>query len=60
MADVIGHTYTIEYECGSGNDYDGRLGLRISSIFVIGFGSMLGELMPPSFIGANSSMSRTC
>lgn len=29
-------------ECGVGNDYDGRMGLRISSIFVIGFGSMLG------------------
>lgn len=46
MADVIGQTYTIEYECGSGNEYDGRLGLRISSIFVIGFGSMLGALLP--------------
>lgn len=44
MADVIGYTYTVEYECGSGNDYNGRLGLRISSIFVIGFGSLLGML----------------
>jgi len=45
MAEV-GHTYIIEYECGSGNEYDGRLGIRISSIFVIGFGSMLGALLP--------------
>lgn len=42
MAGSVGHTFTIEYECGSGNDYDGRLGVRISSIFVIGLGSMLG------------------
>jgi zinc transporter 1/2/3 len=33
-------------QCGNGNDYDGRMGLRISSIFVIGFGSMLG-MSPP-------------
>ncbi|KAH6680564.1 Zinc/iron permease [Halenospora varia] len=39
-------SYTIEVDCDSGNDYDGRLGLRISSIFVIGFGSMLGALLP--------------
>ncbi|KFZ12432.1 hypothetical protein V502_07077, partial [Pseudogymnoascus sp. VKM F-4520 (FW-2644)] len=32
--------------CGSGNEYDGRMGLRISSIFVIGFGSMFGALFP--------------
>ena len=38
----VSQTYTIEFECGGGNDYDGRLGIRISSIFVIGFGSMLG------------------
>lgn len=34
--------YTVEITCGGGNEYDGRMGLRISSIFVIGFGSMLG------------------
>ncbi|KAM3087285.1 low-affinity Zn(2+) transporter zrt2, variant 2 [Clarireedia jacksonii] len=39
-------TYTVEVECGSGNDYDGRIGERISSIFVIGVGSMLGALLP--------------
>ncbi|OBT76928.1 hypothetical protein VF21_04137 [Pseudogymnoascus sp. 05NY08] len=33
-------------QCGNGNAYDGRIGLRISSIFVIGFGSMLGALFP--------------
>ncbi|KAG4031124.1 hypothetical protein MFRU_010g02490 [Monilinia fructicola] len=38
--------YTVEITCGGGNEYDGRMGLRISSIFVIGFGSMLGALLP--------------
>ncbi|ESZ99225.1 hypothetical protein SBOR_0432 [Sclerotinia borealis F-4128] len=38
--------YTVEVTCGGGNEYDGRIGIRISSIFVIGFGSMLGALLP--------------
>lgn len=38
----IGQSYTVTYECESGNEYDGRLGLRVSSIFVIGFGSLCG------------------
>jgi zinc transporter 1/2/3 len=29
--------------CESGNEYDGRMGVRISAIFVIMIGSMLGE-----------------
>ena len=29
--------------CSTSNDYDGRLGLRISAIFVILLGSMSGE-----------------
>lgn len=33
---------SVTVQCDSGNGYDGRLGLRISSIFVIGFGSMCG------------------
>lgn len=32
--------------CESANDYDGRLGLRISSIFVILVGSGLGAVLP--------------
>lgn len=35
-------SYTVTVECGNGNGYDGRLGLRVSSIFVIGFGSFCG------------------
>jgi hypothetical protein len=35
-----GHDHSVE--CYGGNEYDGRMGLRISAIFVIGFGSMLG------------------
>lgn len=34
---------TVVVDCDTGNGYDGRLGLRISSVFVIGIGSMLGE-----------------
>ena len=32
--------------CGEGNDFDGRLGIRISAIFVIGLGSFLGTWFP--------------
>ncbi|KAJ5174722.1 Zinc-regulated transporter 1 [Penicillium canariense] len=32
--------------CDSGNEFDGRIGLRISSIFVIMAGSMFGALFP--------------
>ncbi|KUI62301.1 Zinc-regulated transporter 2 [Cytospora mali] len=37
---------SVTVECGAGNDYDGRLGLRISSIFVILIGSFLGAVVP--------------
>lgn len=33
-------------ECTTGNDYDGRMGLRIASIFIIWFGSTLGATFP--------------
>ncbi|KAL3423386.1 ZIP zinc/iron transporter [Phlyctema vagabunda] len=39
-------TWNITVECGGGNEYDGRIGIRISSIFVIGFGSLMGALLP--------------
>lgn len=32
--------------CSEGNDFDGRIGLRISSIFVIFVGSALGAIVP--------------
>ncbi|KAJ5693132.1 Zinc/iron permease fungal/plant [Penicillium macrosclerotiorum] len=32
--------------CATGNDYDGHMGLRISSIFVIMVGSLFGALFP--------------
>jgi hypothetical protein len=34
--------FSVSVACGGGNGYDGRIGLRISSIFVIGFGSFMG------------------
>lgn len=33
-------------ECSGGNDYDGRMGLRIASVFVIWFGSTFGAVFP--------------
>lgn len=33
-------------QCDAGNQYDGRLGLRIASIFVIWVGSMFGAVFP--------------
>ena len=36
-------------QCDSGNDFDGRLGIRISAIFVILVGSFLGKTNSPSF-----------
>jgi zinc transporter 1/2/3 len=32
--------------CATGNDYDGRLGLRIAAIFIIWFGSTVGAVFP--------------
>lgn len=37
---------SVTVDCDSGNDYDGRMGLRISAIFVILIGSLLGTLLP--------------
>lgn len=37
---------TVTITCDSGNDYDGKLNLRIASIFVILIGSALGALFP--------------
>ncbi|KAL9637622.1 MAG: hypothetical protein Q9164_002084 [Protoblastenia rupestris] len=43
--------------CVTGNEYDGRLGLRISAIFVILFGSTLGhKLLAP----ANDALRNPC
>ena len=40
------NSFTVTIDCALGNEYDGRLGLRISAIFVIFLGSMLGCLAP--------------
>ncbi|KAI1842342.1 hypothetical protein JX265_009762 [Neoarthrinium moseri] len=37
---------SVTVDCDTGNEYDGRLGLRISSIFVILVGALLGALLP--------------
>ncbi|KAI1489102.1 Zinc/iron permease [Biscogniauxia mediterranea] len=37
---------TVTVDCGTGNEYDGRMGLRISAIFVILVGSLLGAIAP--------------
>lgn len=41
--------------CDTGNDYDGRLGLRIASIFVIWFGATFGAVFP-TFAHKNQSL----
>ena len=46
---------SVTVDCDSGNDYDGRMGLRISSIFVILVGSLLGALLPV-VLARNSKM----
>lgn len=38
--------FTVTIDCDAGNEYDGRMGLRISAIFVIFFGSFMGCLVP--------------
>lgn len=43
---ATGAPTSVTVDCASGNDYDGRLGLRISSIFVIMVGSFLGAVAP--------------
>ncbi|KAI5282795.1 hypothetical protein KEM54_002583 [Ascosphaera aggregata] len=35
-----------DHECGGGNEYDGREGIRISAIFVILIGSAIGAFFP--------------
>lgn len=37
---------SVVVDCSSGNDYDGRLGVRISAIFVILVGSFFGAVAP--------------
>jgi zinc transporter 1/2/3 len=43
-ADATSNSVTVE--CDSGNDFDGRIGLRVSSIFVILVGSLIGAMLP--------------
>ncbi|RYP18354.1 hypothetical protein DL765_003966 [Monosporascus sp. GIB2] len=38
--------FTVTVDCDAGNEFDGRMGLRISAIFVILVGSLLGALLP--------------
>ncbi|OTA95740.1 hypothetical protein M434DRAFT_378613 [Hypoxylon sp. CO27-5] len=38
--------FSVTIDCDSGNEYDGRMGVRISSIFVILVGSLIGAVLP--------------
>ncbi|KAK8117419.1 uncharacterized protein PG998_005700 [Apiospora kogelbergensis] len=38
--------FTVTTQCDSGNEFDGRIGLRVSSIFVILVGSLIGAMLP--------------
>lgn len=46
VRDVTSGIRTVTITCENGNDYDGRMGLRIASIFVILVGSFLGAVFP--------------
>jgi zinc transporter 1/2/3 len=37
---------TIQPACDTGNNYDGRIGLRVAAIFIIWLGSMVGSVFP--------------
>ncbi|KAI0887553.1 ZIP zinc/iron transport family [Annulohypoxylon maeteangense] len=47
--------FQVTVDCDAGNDYDGRMGLRISSIFVILVGSLIGAVLPV-YLGRSSRM----
>ncbi|KAI1393383.1 ZIP zinc/iron transport family [Hypoxylon trugodes] len=38
--------FSVTVDCDTGNEYDGRMGVRISSIFVILVGSLIGAVLP--------------
>ncbi|KAI0834886.1 ZIP zinc/iron transport family [Hypoxylon sp. FL0890] len=38
--------FSVTVDCDSGNGYDGRMGVRISSIFVILVGALIGAVLP--------------
>lgn len=40
---IVGEGQAVPVTCESGNEFDGRIGLRVSAIFVILIGSSLGE-----------------
>lgn len=46
QADESGEEEPPSGQCSTTNDYDGRMGLRISAIFVILVGSTLGAVFP--------------
>lgn len=43
QSDASNATSTVAQLCSAGNNYNGHLGARISSIFVILFGSTVGK-----------------
>ncbi|KAI0912923.1 ZIP zinc/iron transport family [Ustulina deusta] len=46
LREAEGGGRSVLVNCDPGNDYDGRFNLRISSIFVIFLGSLLGAVLP--------------
>lgn len=45
-ADADSNGFTVTTDCDLGNEYDGRMGVRISAIFVILVGGFLGAVVP--------------
>jgi zinc transporter 1/2/3 len=54
-ADTSDAGSSVTIDCDSGNDFDGRIGVRISSIFVILAGSLIGAMLPV-FLARSSRM----
>lgn len=44
--DAAATSNSVTVDCDSGNEFDGRIGLRVSSIFVILVGSLIGAMLP--------------
>lgn len=54
--------FIVTIDCSLGNEYDGRVGIRISAIFVIFIGSMFGCVVPLllSCSSTSKSFTRRC
>ncbi len=59
---ILGKAEDAPVSCESGNEYDGRIGLRVSAVFVILIGSSLGmqdaRVLPNQSFGTDEAIRR--